>query len=182
MKYIDELEFFRERNWKNFIKLDGIIKEVKKEEILDVIEEDIERIIAIIESNIPCAPTIEIQGLPSIKDILSFNSQPGDIKQGATNYFIINDMGYGPVCEKCGGHSYVLLLQDNNYLDNLEEKVWLPSAETYYNMRIDVDEIGSAFPVPVNPDKDLWVCPICNEIHKFKYDNETGLEFDQQVI
>ena len=33
-----------------------------------------------------------------------------------------------------------------------------------------------------NKDTDLWVCQTCKEVHKFKYDNELRVLFDQEVL
>ena len=192
MKYIDELETFRENNWINFIKCDGIIKEANKDNILKIIDEEYSRILDIIKSRLPSLPTITMSGgiFDKIKNSKGkelnlfdmTSSSDTEIKSSAVNYFIINDIGCGEVCEKCGSSSYVLVLEDENYLKDLDKKVWLPSSETYYNLQIPISDIGIAFPVPANPDTDLWVCPICKEVHKFKYDNEIGLLFDQEVL
>lgn len=192
MRYIDELETFRENNWINFVKRDGIIKEANKDNILKIIDEEYSRILDIIKLRLPSTPTITMSGgiFDKIKNSKGeglnlfdmTSSSDTEIKSSAVNYFIINDIGYGEVCEKCGGSSYVLVLEDENYLKDLDKKVWLPSSETYYNLQIPISDIGIAFPVPANPDTDLWVCPTCKEVHKFKYDNEIGLLFDQEVL
>lgn len=192
MRYIDELETFRENNWINFIKCDGIIKEANKDNILKIIDKEYSRILDIIKLRLPSFPTITMYGgiLDKIKNSKGeelnlfdmTSSSDTEIKSSAVNYFIINDIGYGEVCEKCGSSSYILVLEDENYLKDLDKKVWLPSSETYYNLQIPISGIGKSFPIPANPDTDLWVCPTCKEVHKFKYDNEIGLLFDQEVL
>ena len=192
MRYIDELETFRENNWINFVKSDGIIKEANKDNILKIIDKEYSRILDVIKLRLPSLPTITMYGgiLDKIKNSKGeelnlfdmTSSSDTKIKSSAVNYFIINDIGYGEVCEKCGSSSYILVLEDENYLKDLDKKVWLPSSETYYNLQIPISDIGIAFPIPANPDTDLWVCPTCKEVHKFKYDNEIGLLFDQEVL
>lgn len=192
MRYIDELETFRENNWINFVKSNGIIKEANKDNILKIIDKEYSRILDVIKLRLPSLPTITMYGgiLDKIKNSKGeelnlfdmTSSSDTKVKSSAVNYFIINDIGYGEVCEKCGSSSYILVLEDENYLKDLDKKVWLPSSETYYNLQIPISDIGIAFPIPANPDTDLWVCPTCKEVHKFKYDNEIGLLFDQEVL
>lgn len=191
MNYIEQFEATRERIWKDFIRLDGIKEEISKKDILNILSEDKVRIQGIINAGLPCTPTVVLKSkfpLDELKKSMESGGFSEAVPEGylmrscVTNYFIVNDLGYGAVCEKCSGRSYIVLLQDKDYTENLDRKVWLPSIETYYSLNIPVDDIGSRFPIPVNPEKDLWICPTCNEVHSFGYDGNFGLIFDQEAL
>ena len=111
-------------------------------------------------------------------------SKPMMNLMGTANYFIVNDLGYGEVCEKCHNSGSVIYLSDSNYLSGLEEKIFTPCFETYYALKIQPESATFAenFPIPVNYKTDYWYCPYCNELHKFKYDEELGLLYDQEVV
>lgn len=115
---------------------------------------------------------------------LSSSTVASIFSPGITNYFIINDVGYGQVCHKCGSSGYVLLILDDNYKCNLDNKVFTPCLESYFTLKVPLnsDWFIRMFPVPINPKTDYWYCPYCNEIHKFKYDRNIGLRFDQDII
>ncbi|PRR85505.1 hypothetical protein [Clostridium luticellarii] len=163
MSYIDEFEEVMQSIWRNFIEKDGIISKFNKSNILDEIEKEMDRIDTIKKSNVPAVATAIID----------------NGKSGAANYFIINDLGYGDVCEECGSSLYILLLQSQNYLEDLDNRIWVPSAETYLALHIPIGNMARYFPVPINTEKDLWVCPYCKEIHNFKYDRDVGLLYNQ---
>ena len=78
----------------------------------------------------------------------------------------------------------VIYLSDSNYLSGLEEKIFIPYFKTYYALNIQPESATFAenFPIPVNYKTDYWYCPYCNELHKFKYDEELGLLYDQEVV
>lgn len=164
MSLWDEWDIETEKQWEKFIELDGIGEKLTPEEFKKEMETERERILGIIDSG--------------------FLSQASIGLKGAVNYFIVNDMAYGGICDKCGSDGIVILIMDQNYTDNLEEKIWAPGLETYMAMHImpGSDAFKRMFPVPINPATDYWYCPKCGELHKFKYDNEIGLIYDQDVI
>lgn len=108
----------------------------------------------------------------------------GDMHGGMTNYFVINDYTHGEVCEKCGTSGVVVLLMDPDFTENLDKKVFLPGADNYEarNILIENNEFSKTFPVPVNSDTDYWWCCNCDELHRFNYDQENGLIYDQGVV
>jgi hypothetical protein len=111
-------------------------------------------------------------------------SKPMENMMGTANYFIVNNLARGEVCEKCHNSGIVIFLSDSDYLSGMEEKIFIPCFETYYALKIQPEGhvFAENFPIPINCETDYWYCPHCNELHKFRYDEELGLEYDQEVI
>lgn len=155
------------KNWKNIVTNDGITLTLDPNEFYTEMQIERVRAISIIESGILCIPTLASLFEP-----------------GIANYFVINDVAEGTVCEKCGSTGAVVLLLDKDYLNNLEDKVFVPSYESYYVRGISPWSLDfkKMFPVPVNPETDYWYCPYCNELHRFSYDEDFGLCYEQKVV
>lgn len=155
------------RNWKRLVQQNSMIRELSPEEFYKEMQTERQQIIKTIEAGAICSPSIEVEGKP-----------------GKANYFIINDIGEGTVCEKCGHTGAVVLLMDKKRLKKLDMKVYRPSFETYYNLGIDPSDSGleSMFPIPVNYKKDFWYCPYCNELHRFSSKDNIHVEYDQRII
>lgn len=167
MNYLETIENEASGLWKKFIKADGITKAFGVKDFYAEMQLERGRVTSIIESGLLCSSTVA-----------------GLFTPGAANYFILNDLASGGICEKCGSSGIVVLLMDQDYDDNLDEKVFLPSYETYYACKIDPksSDFMSNFPVPINHNTDYWYCPYCNEVHKFNYSDDFGLEYDQEVL
>jgi hypothetical protein len=116
---------------------------------------------------------------------LSCRVYADESKSTYSNYFVVNDIRYGGICNKCNTDGIVLLINDENYKSHLyDKKIFIPGLETYFTRKINPKSeiFRRIFPVPVNPDTDYWYCPNCNELHRFKYDSIFGLLFNQEVI
>lgn len=168
--YFEKLEKNAKENWSNIMRMDGITSCYTVQEFyaeMQAHKEERDRAKTLIESKIPSTITVGSM----------FNG-------GIRNYFIINDMCYGAVCEKCNSTGAVILISDTNNAVNWDEKILLPSLEYYYALGIGVDDIEliKHQPIPVNYKTDYWYCPYCNEMHKFKYDGMFGLKYDQEVM
>lgn len=62
--------------------------------------------------------------------------------------------------------------------------MFFPTFNAYYFLGIKPNDIEFLynFQVPINYKTHYWYCPHCNELHKFKYDYDIGLIFDQEVV
>lgn len=98
-------------------------------------------------------------------------------KDKFTNIFVIRDEAYGPICPTC--HSSVVVVFKKNMFSSINNCVFIPSFENYINKRILPlsDKFIEETPVPISSMTDKWVCPNCLEIHSFKYDSKTGLQY-----
>lgn len=169
--YISRIEKQAVAIWKNIIDKDGIKMILTPEEFYKEMQEEEVRVKSIIEAGILCSPTVI--------DIFT---------PGFRNYFIINDIGNGVVCEKCGSSGVVVLLLGGDYTNNLGKMKFRPSFESYYYSGIQPEGIDFVrmFPVPINFETDYWYCPYCRELHRFTYDHRKGygigLEYDQKVV
>ena len=159
-----------EKNWLNYINLDGITKRYSAKEFYEEMQNDpSERVRAINLINSKVLSTLTIGSL--------FNG-------GFTNYFIICDPAYGIICDKCNSYGAIVLLLDQNLKSNFENKVFLPVGENYINFSPNLYSfILLHYPaIPVNYKTDYWYCPYCNELHRFEYDSDYGLMYDQDVV
>lgn len=165
--YIDRIREKAVETWIKYIRLDGITQRLTPEEFYAEMQSERNWVLEIIKSGI-------------VSNFTTADSLEGGLK----NYFIINDLGEGVVCEKCRSTGAVILLMDENYLDNLENKVFRPSFETYYIKRIqpESDEFVRMFPVPVNAESDYWYCPRCNQLHRLGYTENKKVIYDQKAI
>lgn len=95
-----------------------------------------------------------------------------------TNIFVINDKSNAPICPICNS-SKVIIFKKNMFAVNIDDCIFLPSAENYFNEKIVPlsERFLDESPIPVNPKTDKWICPNCLEIHSFKYDNVLGLRY-----
>lgn len=167
--YIDKMYKKIRKNWVRYMELDGITRDYSLEEFYAEMQNSFEnrkRAMYLIEARIP--NTLTIGSL---------------LKGGLTNYFIISDACAGGVCKKCNSLGAIILLLDKDLKSNLEDKVFLPGLEYYYSLGIQPhsEELLRHPPVPVNPDKDFWYCPYCNEMHRFEYDDRLGMIYEQEV-
>jgi hypothetical protein len=162
--YLERIQKRSEELWKNFITSKGINGKLPPE--LFWLEMQIRRnaIINTLKSGVLSKPMVNMMG--------------------TANYFIVNNLGNGEVCEKCHNSGIVIYSSDSNYLSGMEEKMFIPCFETYYALRIQPESpvFAENFPIPINYKTDYWYCPYCNELHKFGYDEETGLEYNQEVV
>jgi hypothetical protein len=162
--YLERIQKRSEELWKNFITSKGINGKLPPE--LFWLEMQIRRnaIINTLKSGVLSKPMVNMMG--------------------TANYFIVNNLAHEEVCEKCHNRGIVIFLSDSDYLSGMEEKIFLPCFETYYALNIQPEDgvFAENFPVPINCENDYWYCPYCNELHKFGYDEETGLEYDQEVV
>jgi hypothetical protein len=162
--YLERIQNRSEELWKNFITSKGINGKLPPELFWLEMQLERNRIINTLKSGVL--------------------SKPMENMLGTANYFIVNNLGNGEVCEKCHNSGIVIYLSDTNYLSGMEEKMFIPCFETYYALNIQPEDgvFAENFPVPINCENDYWYCPYCNELHKFGYDEETGLEYDQEVV
>lgn len=154
--------------WESFIVNDKIAKEYTPEEFMAKIIREKNRIDSSIATDRLCLATFNME----------FNNM------GFSNYFIANDPTFGHICDKCKSTGIVILITDKDYIKNMEYKIFFPTFDAYYALGIKPNDIEFAynFPVPINYKTDYWYCPHCNELHKFKYDYNLGLIFDQEVV
>lgn len=145
--------------WIGFMNHLGIKKVINDNEIKDYIKGKVNYISTFIKHGIVSAPIMESE-------------------KGTTNLFLVNDVAYGSVCEKCGKSLAVIIKKDFKCDDDtLNNCVFVPSPEYFIANRImPLDEkYVDNLPIPINPKQDMWYCPICEEIHSFTYDSEIGL-------
>lgn len=191
-KLWDRFDKQKENIWKNFIAMEGIKVEYTVDEFIKEMEdkENLSRIKSILKSKISQITIGSKEQFnkdeyeEAIKNLNYSKISKMFGNDGVCNYFIINDIGYGGICDKCGTDGIVVLLNDKNYIENLDKKIWLPSLETYMSLKINPEdeEFFRNFPIAINPNTDFWYCPNCKELHKFNYDNQLGLTFDQEVL
>lgn len=165
-----ETEFYQlcREIWQDFMQKTGINFRYNREQFLAEMAkpDNRQRLTDLQEIKMPCQATI-------LLDMDTFTSS-------AANYFLISDAGYGTVCRKCGGKSLVALLLDDQYLNRLTEKFWLPGIKAYAeNYLLSREALWHCFPVPVNPATDLWYCPQCRELHRFAKGPGADVNFDQ---
>ena len=166
--YLDIFERERVERWVDFIKTSKITKRLSPKEFYIHMQTERNKIIEKLKNG-----------------TLSCRIYADDSKNNYLNYFVVNDIGYGGACSKCKTDAIVLLIMDENYESGLyNKKIFIPSLETYFTLKINPESeiFKRSFPVPVNPDTDYWYCPNCNELHKFKYDKFIGLRFNQEAI
>ncbi|HHX61998.1 MAG TPA: hypothetical protein GX707_15015 [Epulopiscium sp.] len=168
--YIDRIYKKVRENWLRYMESDGIGKRYSLEEFYAEMQSDYgdrQRAIDLIEARVPSTLTVA-------------NMFEG----GITNYFIISDIGNGVICEKCNSIGGVVLLLDENLTSNLNNKIFVPSMETYCNLAIEPesDELLRYPPVPTNANTDYWYCPYCNEMHKISDYKKTREVYDQEVV
>lgn len=98
-------------------------------------------------------------------------------KNKFTNIFVIRDEAYGLICPTC--HSSTVLVFKKNMFSSIKDWIFIPSFENYINKRILPlsDKFIVETPVPISPLTDKWICPNCLEIHSFKYNSKTGLQY-----
>lgn len=104
------------------------------------------------------------------------------IPKGFVNCFYINDSLCGKVCEQCGATEFIVLLMDDDYT-SMDGKSFIPCVDVYNSNQIDFDseDFNMQFPVPINHETDYWYCINCEKFHRFGYDTEQGLYYDQTV-
>lgn len=162
--YEERIEKRSEELWKNFITSKGINGKLPPELFWLEIQFRRNEIISALNSGVLSKPMVNLMG--------------------TANYFIVNSLLHEEICKKCHNRGIVVFLSDSDYLSKMEEKIFLPCFETYYvlNIQPEDDVFAENFPVPINYKTDYWYCPYCNELHKFGYDEETGLEYDQEIV
>lgn len=110
--------------------------------------------------------------------VLSFPIVTGPNR--TSNVFIVNDLAYGPICEKCNS-TFVLVIKDTfeNDEEELKSLTFVPSYEIYIqNKLMPFDEqVLRHIHVPINHERDKWFCPICEKVHSFEYGQESGLSY-----
>ncbi|MTV50437.1 hypothetical protein GJ688_15865 [Heliobacillus mobilis] len=150
--------------WKQFLNRFGMPNHIAPDDILSEMARQKDHIDRLGISKAPC---VLMKG-------------PG----GTCNYFIINDLAAGAVCENCGTSNYVVFLYDPNAGENLEKKTFLPRAETYeaLGMTPNHPDFMRFHPVPIYPDTDLWFCPNCQSIHRFAVDGDGQLSMVQDAL
>ena len=96
-----------------------------------------------------------------------------------TNFFTFYDPAHGIVCDKCLSLGGIVLLMDDNFTENMDIKIPIPSIELYYSIGIKpyTKEFMGILPVPGNPFTDFWYCPFCHELREFGYSREIGMYF-----
>jgi hypothetical protein len=103
-----------------------------------------------------------------------------DSRKNTTNLFLVNGMGHQILCPDCGATKIVAIINNPRPMFNLEKKVFIPNKDAYFCENIypmDSAYVNS-FPIPVTPLIDMWYCPICKKLHRFKYDKEIGLVYN----
>ena len=165
MNYLELWDDKSEELWKRFIEMDGISTNFTPSSFKEEMKKEHARIFSVLQSGYLQCPTI------------------GD-KGGTTNYFIIHDVAYGGACEKCDSDGIVLLIMDQEYVKNMDDKIFLPSIESYHTKGVSPvsDRFMNQFPIPVNYKTDYWYCPNCEELHRFSYDQELSLMYNQDIV
>ena len=153
-------------HWKRFIEEDGISFMIPPDYFMETMD---------IEYNRNKVKMALATGIPIIS-----NKEQGEF----LNFFTFNDIAYGEICEKCKSCGGVILLQDENFAENLEEKFPVPSIELYYVLKIMpyTDDFIGLLPVPVNPATDYWYCPFCHELREFGYSKDIGMYYKQKPV
>ena len=158
---IDE---FRNEIWTNKLKEVNFKLFCTPSNYTKILNKDDAKIEKIREEGLPITYNLTLNGFDKKVDML--------------NYFMINTDEV--VCDRCCSSSFMLI--KGNFNTSLKETVWMPKLETY----ISRDLLGMYYfcnpQVPVNYLTDYWVCPTCKEIHKFDYDCELGLIFNQNSL
>lgn len=163
MPYNDPATMYSDFNvgyWKAYIKEVGIDRIVNEDEFYDLLHETKSYIlITSKEENSLCTPICT-----------------SDEKR--TNIYYIRDLGQREICKECGSNEALVLLNDHDFI-NTDNKIFLPSKETYIAKKITPRDNNFILnlPVPVNPKTDKWYCIKCCKMHSFKYDDELGLSY-----
>lgn len=94
-----------------------------------------------------------------------------------TNLFLVRDIAYGKICPTCGTNHIILL--KNNLTPAEEDSLYSPILDNYLMGKIVPmsDEFTQQYPIPIDYKKDKWICPNCQQIHKFEYLEDFGLKY-----
>ncbi|MFW6026666.1 MAG: hypothetical protein ACOCRX_10015 [Candidatus Woesearchaeota archaeon] len=114
------------------------------------------------------------------QEYISKNIQ--DYNRKSTNIFVYSFFN-NSICDKCRNSVVMIIKRDKNLKvdSNLIGKSFLtiPYRKTD---PLYLEYMNNNIPLLINPKKDWWYCPICNDLHGFDYSKETGLKFDQRII
>lgn len=162
---LEECEKIAQAYWNYQIKIQSKIDLVKPENIQEFVDKNSLLIHEYIETN-------------TLSGIINNNSNI------FTNVFFINDFSQGIICEKCGINYTIILKSKVDFIDDINSVIFLPSTESYIvNKIFPASEKYNMQPqIPINYKEDFWYCPKCKKLHKFKYDKEIGLVFDQKAV
>ncbi|MFW6026667.1 MAG: hypothetical protein ACOCRX_10020 [Candidatus Woesearchaeota archaeon] len=168
-KGVRDLPHFRipKENWTNWYSSNNITKNLNPKELLTSLKEN--DLLEHLKNHLISSENMRFV----------MNLKMSSLGLQTTNVFVFNDP-FRDVCNKCSNSGGIIILRDENYLKDLDHKVFIGTPDTLEGLFefSYMEKIA----VPINFKTDLWYCPFCDELHGFSYDKMTGLEFDQKII
>lgn len=163
LKNYMDTKYLATESWEVFLDEGGIERYIKDEEVTEYINKS------------QFGSTQELIE----QDFFSKNIVDSNLK--STNLFMYHIFNQ-TICKKCGNSVTVVIKRNKSKKSsNIEESLFLP-LPVMDSLIPYMKYLHHNTALKINPKKDWWYCPICNDLHGFDYSKETGLKFDQRII